>query len=438
MRCGSRLVLGLLLFTGLASVRGDVRPLTILHSNDLHSRFLPDSRGEGGFAYLAAALRRELHGCRWCLVLNAGDLAQGTPASTIYRGLPVFEVLNLFRPDVSTLGNHEFDYGWQRIQDFLRTARFPIVSANVVDGSNRLLADGPYVIRTVNGIRVGVIGALTASLPELTLPEQTGPWRAQPVLETVRRYARQLRGRTDLVVVLAHITGEEEDQLLREAPEVAVVVSGHVHVGLQQPKVLDNRLVVRVRSYGVEFGRLDMKVDQAADKVESWNWRRIPVRAADAAPARDVARAVQQWEDKVSKIVDLPIGESKREFTVRELKTLMEQSMAESMGADLAFMNLGGIRDVLPKGQILARHVWNIMPFDNRLMMGTVKGRDLPVRVTEGRPIDPDREYTLVVNEFVAANQETELGVQGLAFPRLGPLHRDQLIDWIKKKKVIE
>ncbi|MBI3694612.1 MAG: bifunctional metallophosphatase/5'-nucleotidase, partial [Acidobacteria bacterium] len=144
--------LWLLLFVGLAPAAEKLLPLTILHTNDLHARFLPDGKHRGGFAQLTAVIRRERAGCQTCLLLNAGDLVQGTPVSTLFRGLPVYEVANHFGFDASTIGNHEFDYGWQRIAEFARTARFPFVSANVVDGNGKLLAASAYVIRNVGGL----------------------------------------------------------------------------------------------------------------------------------------------------------------------------------------------------------------------------------------------------------------------------------------------
>ena len=147
---------------------------------------------------------------------------------------------------------------------------------------------------------------------------------------------------------------------------------------------------------------------------------------------------MKSWEDKVAKVVDVPIGEAKRDFSLADLKVVMEQAMAETMGADFAFVNFTGIRDTLPRGQILARNIWNIMPFDNKILVGTVKGRDLPAVIKTGRTIDPDRDYTLAVDEFVAGHQEAYLGTKGLTFPRVGPLHRDGLIEWIRKKKVLE
>ncbi len=430
------IALELFLFVGLAPAQEELRSLTILHTSDLHARLLPDAKRRGGFAHMVTAIRREREGCHSCLLLNAGDLVQGSPVSTLFRGRPVYELANLFGFDASTLGNHEFDYGWKKITEFISVARFPIVSANVVDNKGRLLARRAYIIQTVNGIRVAVIGELTADLPELSTPDLTGPWHAAPVLENVKRYAAEVRDRSDLIVVLAHITAKEEDQILREAP---VVISGHVHAGLQAPKKMQERVAVRVKAWGEELGRLDLKVDVKKKSVVQSTWKRIPIDA-DAIPAApDVAALVKQWEAKVSKVVDVPIGEAKREFAGADLKALMEKAMAEETGANFGFQNEGGIRDFLPTGTILARNIWNIMPFDNRVVVGRFKGSQLPPAVVKGRTIDPNREYTLAVNDFSAFNQKAEMGVTGLKFPQKGgPFQRDLLINWIKKKKVIQ
>ena len=433
------LFLGLLLCAALIAAEAQLRSLSILHTNDLHAHLLPDARSRGGFAQIAAILRRETAGCNSCLILNAGDLVQGTPVSTIYRGVPIYELANLLRFDASALGNHEFDYGWKKTAEFLRVARFPVLAANVRDARGRLLTQQPYLIRPTNGIRVAIIGALTADMPDLTTPNLLGPWRALPVAETVRRYARELREQSDLIVVLGHLNPAEEDQILREVPEVAAIISGHVHAGLESPKSVDGRVAVRLQANGVEVGRLDLEVDLERKAIVRSSWRRIPVEGNTTPAAEDVAGAVARWESKVSRIVDVPIGTARREFTREELKPIIERATAEEMGTDLAFVNLGGVRDFLPAGTILARHVWNIIPFDNRIVIGTFQGSELPPAITEGRVIDPNREYTLAVSDFVATNQRAELGVTGLRFPRrTNRLHRDLLIDWVKKKKVLE
>ena len=423
----------------LLPVSAEVRSLTILHTNDLHARLLPLEDGKGGFARLVTALRHERAVSPACLYLNAGDLVQGTPVSTIYKGLPVYEIANLFGIDAATLGNHEFDYGWEMIPKFIRTARYPIVAANVADAAGKLLTGRPYVILKAGGIRVAVIGALTTDMVNLSTPKTRGPWQTLPVVDTVRRYVREVRAQSDLIVLLAHLTAPEETEALQELKEIPVIVSGHVHKGLEAPVSHDGRVLVRVASCGVELGRLDLKVDTGTKSMVSWTHKRIPIDDS-LAPAEDVARLVSHWETEVAKVVDSPIGEARREFSRPEVRKLMEQAMAEMMGTDFAWINAGGIRDVLPRGRLLARHVWNIMPFDNRVVTGKFKGRDLPRAVRAGRTIDPDREYTLAVTDFNVATQNSPAGMgsTGLVFPHEGPLLRDLFIDWIRKKRVLE
>jgi 5'-nucleotidase/UDP-sugar diphosphatase len=437
MRIAFWLALG---FAAATQLGAEVRSLTILHTNDLHARLTPLENGRGGFAALAAVIRQEREHCTDCLLLNAGDLAQGSPVSTIFQGQPVFDIANLFGFDASTLGNHDFDYGWMQARRFLQTATYPIVSANMVDHDGRLFTQKPYVILHVNGLRVAVIGAMTEELRTLSTPKLLQQWHAAPVIEALHKYALEVRDQSDLVVLLGHINGEEENQFLSLAPEIPVLVTGHIHTGLKQPMVRDGRILVRVKSYGEELGRLDLKVDTEKKAPVSWSWKRIPVDGRKVEPAADVAVLVKRWEDEVTQRVDKPLAVSKRDFDKPEVKRLIEQAMRDETGADFAYINLGGVRDIVPKGQLLVRNIWNIMPFDNRVVFGKFKGSELPPVVLGARKVDPDRQYTLAVTDFTAANQEAEEQLQsrGLEFPGDGGLLRDLLLDWFRKKNVIE
>jgi 2',3'-cyclic-nucleotide 2'-phosphodiesterase (5'-nucleotidase family) len=429
-----------LLLLACAPLAGEVRSLTILHTNDLHARLTPLENKHGGFAYLATVIRRERANCTDCILLNAGDVAQGTPVSTIFHGLPAFEVANLFGYDAATLGNHDFDYGWMQARTFMKAANYPIVSANIVGAKGELFAAKPYIILKVNGLRVAVIGAMTDDLKILTIPKAIAPWHTLPVVETVRKYAAELRSQSDLVVLLGHITPQEELQFLQTGAGIGVLVTGHAHNGIMQPLLQDGRIVVRVKGYAEELGRLELKVDTEKKSVVSWNWRHILVDSTNTPPAEDVAALVKRWEDQVSARVDKPLAISARAFDKRGVKSLMERAMREETGADFAYMNLGGVRDILPKGQLMVRNIWDIMPFDNRVVFGKFKGRDLPPVVLGDRKVEPDRMYTLAVSDFTAANQSSRenLSSTGLQFPGDGGLFRDLLLDWFKKKKVVE
>ena len=429
----------LILFLSALQLTAEIRTLTILHTNDLHSRLSPLDNHHGGFAFLAAAIRHERDGCIDCILLNAGDLPQGSPVSTIYKGIPVFEIANMFGFDAATLGNHDFDYGWQQARKFVAISKYPIVTSNIVNAKNQLLTPKPWVILKVNGLRVGIIGAMTDDLHTLVFPPVLGEYRTTPSVETVRKYAAELRGRCDLIVLVAHINGKEEQAFLKE-PDVPVIVSGHIHSGLDHELSNASHVLVRVKGYGEELGRLELKVDTETKAPVSWTWKKILIDDATIVPDPAVAAKVKLWEDKVAGVVDQPIGIANRQLSKGEVRSLLEQAMKDATRADFAYLNSGGVRDILPKGQILVRHTFNIMPFDDVIVYGTFKGRDLPAVITAGKQIDPDKDYKLAVSDFTAANQETNenLRTKGLKFPGDGGLLRDAFADLIRKRKVIE
>ena len=420
-----------------------VHELNILHFNDLHDRLLPDPDGIGGVAHLATLLKRERAAAHSALTLNAGDLDEGTPVSTEFEGLPDYEIANGLGIDVNCLGNHEFDYGWQKIRDYVRVASFPTVSANAVDASGNRLVNPPYVIRDAGGMRVAVIGALLESLAADTTLEMLGPYHAAPLVETLRPIVAEAKQRADMLIVLGHIDKSEGEAILRGLPDVSVVVIGHDHRPWKEPDEIDGRFVIHAEGYGRQVGRLVMNYDTSTRRIVSHEWTGLPVDDSQY-PADPVVQAeVDKWETKVSALVDVPIGRSTRPLPRDEVKTLMERAMLDRTHADLAFLNRGAVRDTLPQGELLARHAWNVMPFANRVVMleipadqlATLKdpsGRTAPVVTTQ---LDPKRVYHLATTDFVAQSWADI----GRSFPRQdqGVLLRDALIDWIKEQKVI-
>lgn len=424
----------LLLTLLLPPLHSEIRTLTILHLNDIHAHLSPLDDHHGGFAWLAAAIRHERENCHDCILLNAGDLAQGSPVSTLFKALPVFQLANFLTIDAATLGNHDFDYGWQQTEKLMAAAKYPIVTSNIVDNTGHLITRKPWVILKVNGLRVGILGAMTDDLHNLTFPDALGPWHTIPSVETARKYAAELKTRCDLIVLVAHITGPEEKAFLNE-PGIPVIVSGHGHTGLEKALESPGHVLVRVRSYGEELGRLELKVDTEKKAPASWEWKKIVVDDAKLTPVPALSARVRQWEDKVSAIVDKPLGYSDRAYTSRDLKPILEDALREGTGADFAFMNTGGIRDGLPQGPLLLRNAWNIMPFDDEIVWGEFPGRDLPARVTAGHTIDPDKIYRFATTDFIAVNQAApaNLASNGLKFPHNGGLVRDALIAYLRK-----
>ncbi len=435
-----RLSILLVLFALALSGQQKLRSLTILHTNDLHARLTPNDAGMGGFAYLKTVIDQQRAGCNSCILLNGGDLVQGTPVSTIFKGVPIYSLANQFGYAASVLGNHDFDYGWQLVEQFRKKAKFPILSANVVNGSGQLVADKAYLIKKVNGIRVAIVGITMGSLAAYSMPQLLGPWHALPVAPAIEDYAHRLQGKYDLLVVLAHLEHPEEKAVLEQAPDAQVTIAGHVHSGLQTAEEKDGRVLVYVKGYGTELGRLDLQVDIAKHQVASWKWTRIPIDSKKIVPDLKMKASVEHWEKQVSKVVDVTIGEAKRDLARDELRHILEHAVAQEAKADFAYLNPGGIRDRMPKGSIQVRTVWRIMPFDNKVTTARVRGSEVPDVFKQGKSVDPAREYTLAVPDFVAENpvERKRVGIQHIQFRPQTLLVRDAITAWIKSVRVVE
>ena len=435
----------LLLLAGLLAGcrQSTIHEFTILHFNDLHDRLLPDPDGIGGVAHMATLLKRERAAAHASITLSAGDIVQGTPVSTLFEGLPDYEIANNLGIDVNCLGNHEFDYGWRKVRDFIQVANFQTINANMVDASGNRMLNPPYVIRDVGGMRVAIVGVLLEQLLDHTTLENLGPYHSAPDVETLRPIVADAKQHADLVIVLGHIEKAEAVSILSGLPDVSVVVIGHEHTPWKEPIEMDGRLIIHAESYGREVGRLLLDYDTATRRITSHQWTGIPVDDS-VFPADPVVEAqVEKWEAKVSSLVDVPIGQSSKQFSKAEIRKLMERAMNDRFPSDFAFTNIGGVRDTLPAGQLLARNVWDVMPFDNRVVVAEIPGDQLMTlddpthteKVAETAKLDPQRTYRLVTTDFMISNWAD----RGHKFrvTDQGALLRDVFIDWIRQKKVI-
>jgi 5'-nucleotidase/UDP-sugar diphosphatase len=420
-----------------------VHELTVLHFNDFHDHLLPEANGIGGVAHMATLLKRERAAAHASLTLSAGDIDQGTAVSDLYAGVPDYEIANDLGIDANCLGNHEFDYGWQQIRRFMEIASFPTVNANVVDSSGNRMLNPPYVIREAGGMRIAVIGALLEKMLDHTTQANLGPYRVAPLIESLRPIVAEAKQHADMVVVLGHLEKAEGVSILHGLPDVSLVVIGHEHTPWKEPIEFEGRLLIHAAGYSREVGKLVMQYDIATRRIISRDWTGIPVDDNEY-PADPVVQAhVDRWEAKVSRVVDVPIGRSAKAFSEAEVKELMERAMMDRFHTDLSFTNLSGVRATLPEGPLLARHIWDVMPFPNRVVVIDAPGDQLmdlldpsrPVKVAGAAILDPKRTYTLVTTDFLAASWSD----RGHKFhvTDKGVLLRDVLIDWIEERKMI-
>ncbi|MCO5723740.1 bifunctional metallophosphatase/5'-nucleotidase [Robiginitalea marina] len=253
------------------------RQLTILHTNDVHSHIDPfpptDARfpNLGGVARRASLIAQIRSENPNTLLLDAGDIFQGTPYFNFYGGELEFRLMSKMGYQAATLGNHDFDNGLDGLLAQLPHARFPFLSANY-DFSNTVL-DGyikPYEVFVADGIRVGIFG-LGIELKGLVPGELYGETAYLDPVETAQEFSGILRGQEacDLVVCLSHLgyryreANRVSDQSLAAATEgIDLILGGHTHTFMEKAEITTNRagepvLIHQVGCYGVNLGRVD-------------------------------------------------------------------------------------------------------------------------------------------------------------------------------------
>lgn len=420
------------------SAIADQLELVIIHTNDFHGH-ISEEKNYAGAARISAFVRQQRERYPRVLFLDAGDAISGTPVSTMFHGLPIFEVMNAMDYDVGLLGNHEFDHGYKRIEKFRELAKQPLLSANALDPDGKLIGDKATHIIKVEGLTIGIIGIITDNTPNMVSPlGNEGLTFLDP--ETVlKEKVQELRPKVDLLVVLSHVGHEEEKALAAAVPGIDIIVGGHSHTYVETPVKIGSTYVAQAHHYGSHVGFMRLTVDTASNSITKFTGKLVPARELPE-PDAAVMATVNFWEEKVADLVDVEIATSSREILPRELQGRFEKIIAEAAGADFGYYNIGGIRDAIPAGSVTARHIWNIEPFGNTLVTLTIKGSDyltLLGREYEMHPdmasINPDKTYLIATNSYVGAHAVKAFG-EKVKIEQLGLLIRNVLIESIKER----
>lgn len=267
--------------------KSQTEQITILHTNDVHSHIdsFPADHGAfpgmGGVARRARLIQQILSENPNTLVLDAGDIFQGTPYFNFYGGELEFKLMNRMGYHAATLGNHDFDNGLEGLLAQLPNAEFQFVSSNY-DFSNTIL-DGfikPYTVFERGGIRIGVFG-LGIALEGLVLPELYGETVSNNPYEIAQDMAQSLRlkEKCHLIICLSHLGYKYREEqrysdvvLAKTTSGIDLIIGGHTHTFMEQADVLENRdgnkvIVNQVGCFGVNLGRVDFYLSPNGSKA---------------------------------------------------------------------------------------------------------------------------------------------------------------------------
>ena len=281
----------------LSSFKSSHKQITILHTNDVHSHIdifpkdHPRNPNMGGVARRATLIETIRQENPNVLLLDAGDIFQGTPYFNYYGGELEFKLMSMMQYDLSTIGNHDFDNGVDGLTAQMPHAKFEFVSANY-DFKNTSM-DGfvkPFKIFNKNGIKIGVfgLGIQLQGLVDKTMSKETV---YNDPLETAQDMVRILKteNKCDLVICLSHLGykyGKDDSnkisdlKLAEKTKDIDLIIGGHTHTFLDKPTVVKNLdgkevLVNQVGCYGINLGRIDFYFDN--DKSKTANGKSIVI-----------------------------------------------------------------------------------------------------------------------------------------------------------------
>ena len=261
--------------------------ITILHTNDTHSRIEPFETShhryanKGGVARRATLVERIRTENANTLLLDAGDIFQGTPYFNYFGGELEFKLMSMLKYDVATIGNHDFDNSIEGLYKQLPNANFDFVAANY-NFKNTVLDTHvkPYKIILKDGVKIGIFG-LGIQLEGLVDPKMYKETKYLDPLEIAQDMSRILKEdeQCDLVICLSHLgyfykrnpTKISDLNLAKNTKNIDLIIGGHTHTFLPKPTIVRNNadknvLVNQVGAYGVNLGRVDFYFDENNEK----------------------------------------------------------------------------------------------------------------------------------------------------------------------------
>jgi 2',3'-cyclic-nucleotide 2'-phosphodiesterase (5'-nucleotidase family) len=483
------LILSAFLYTSCETA-GREGQVTILHTNDMHSQFVPlaatwiDADPKpyiGGMVALEYAVRQARATFPHSLLLDAGDISTGTLLSKIEHNGALnggfVEMMNLMDYDAFTIGNHEFDEGQDNLAKLVGAMDFDVISANLLI-NDELFAPHAYKIYNVGNIRVGVIGILLTNLANVTAKKNLDNVVIADPAETTQRIIDQIDAKTDLIVVLTHQGDDDDEQLAGQLSNADVIVGGHSHTRITEAREVNNILIVQAGSKTRYLGRLT--VDVAGDTISSFASELIPTWVDSVtSPHPDMEKLVNTYKSQIDaeygqQISMLKTAWKNSNFYETNLGNFLSDVMREKTSTDFAFLNSGGIRKSLPAGPITKMDVLEILPFSNYLttfecsgqvlfdilqndIQGAVKNSyglfqmsgvkyafqvddDESAKIISmtinGQAIDPNATYTGTTVDFVMSNLQERYEISNIQ--ESPELLSDVVIEYLEKNPVIE
>ena len=436
-------------FATLVFAETDVT-LTIIHINDRHGRMDAEP-------YISQMSKDIKANGGNVLILDAGDSLHGQTVTNLSKGESMVNIMNAVGYNAMAPGNHEFNFGVERLLELSEMMEFPLLAANVktAEGDNVFQS---YEIFAMNGITVGVFGLITPETLTKVDPRIVAGLIFDSPVDAATDMVKALKKENcDIIIALTHLGIDgatipaNRSEALAEINGIDVIIDGHSHTMLESGKTVGNTLIAQTGAFVSYIGVVEITVTGSV-KAATASLIEIPKddtteRAAD----ENIIAQIKQEGEKVEPITAVVVGhtpfklEGDRSFVRMQetnLANVITDSMLYTTEADIALYNGGGIRESIEAGDITMGQVLTTLPFSNILVTIELNGADVLKMLEHGvskypnlaglfiqtagisftfdpdaepgqrvvtavmsdeSPLDVDRIYTLATIEYLAA-----------------------------------
>jgi 2',3'-cyclic-nucleotide 2'-phosphodiesterase (5'-nucleotidase family) len=390
-----------------AAAQTQTTKVTFILVNDIYQMnetAMPDGKSRGGFARLAAAVKAErakaaaLGG--HAIFAHAGDTLSPSLLSGIDRGAHIIALTNMLAPDIFVPGNHEFDFGRDIFLQRMAEAKFPLYAANLrAAGGARLAGFRDRAMLEFGGVRIGLTGAAADDSPAKSNP---GDLQFAPAVDSIRAQAAALRSEgADFVVAVIH-ADRSKDYALFHSRAADLILSGDDHDLFVN---YDGRTAMIESRYDAHYvAAIDVTVSSTlreGRREVTWQPQFRVIDTAELQPDEIVAAAIRQFEQQLSKEMDVAIATSAIELDSRleivrtreaAIGNLFADALRARTGADVALTNGGGMRGekIYRAGSMITRRdMASEMIFGNQVALIAVSGHILKLALENGLSILP-------------------------------------------------
>lgn len=378
--------------------------LRLLHTNDHHGHYLADSDDQFGMAArktLIDELRKNILNEKGSsLLLSGGDINTGTMESDMFDAEPDFLGMKLLGYDAMAVGNHEFDNSFGVLQQQMKWASFPFLAANIYYKGTQKRVFKPYIVREVQGVKIGIFGLTTKDTPFKASHEDSRKlFDFKNIIDSAKEIVPVLKNKekVDLVIAITHIghygsrTSRGDVDLAKAVGGIDVIIGGHSQE-IINAEVHNGAVIVQAEDWGKYVGVLDLNISNQ-NNVISHNYRLIPVnlkrkvggqkRLIEKEIKKDptLVQFFSTYKFKAEKLGNTKVGKILQELPgerklVRSTQVALGQFVGESVrnqvkGIDVVVLNGGSIRSTLKKGEITRKDIHNVHPFGNTISLVT-------------------------------------------------------------------